>query len=304
MNDTSDSQMEGPSTPTDATATKDKDFAPSPEPPSTRPNPFDDSDLSARKRRRTSGSASPPPSASTHDKTPLSDHVNANKTGAHDAAALDQARQDKIVTAADVAESLRTPQTPVFCAPTNSTPQSSSKVTLNLRSSNGLALDASEPSSPTSARPAHVAITDGGTRARGAMVYAKNAQQPNADMGTSSKSTSDSTSPPVELISVSDVGSDGSDDEMVYSLDDKATGILSHVSPIPDPILQFPFSEPDDDPSAPLHHLLEYLSSRTCASYFIHCRPFAIRGRPTNLNKIHLLIAKSLPKYKRGSKTT
>ncbi|KAG6039646.1 hypothetical protein E4U41_002343 [Claviceps citrina] len=262
--DQPNSQMARPSTPTDATATKlsaeDQDSVPSLDPPSTRPNPFDDSDLSARKRRRTSASASPPPPASAHDSTPLRDHVNVGNTGANDAA-LDLQRQDTLVTAVHAADALQTPQTPVCPAPSNSTPLSSNKVTLNLRNSGGLTLDASEPSSPTSTRLAHSTVTDSGRHAPGDVVLAKTAQQPNMNTETSPKSTSDSASPPVELIPLSDVDSEQSDDGMVFSVDDKATGIIGHDLPSFDPILQFPYSEPDDDPTAPLHRLLEYLST-------------------------------------------
>lgn len=335
MDDTSNSQMDRPSKPadvtdvtvatvatvaadaTDAATSKllpeDLDAVSSPDPPSTRPNPFDDTDLLARKRRRTSGSASPPPSASTDEnahsthKTTLNSNIDASRTGADDAD-LDQQhqRQDEAVTAAHVAESLHTPRTPTHCAPNNSTPISSSRVTINLRNSNGLAVAVSEPSSPTAMRLAHDINTDSRQHTGEEMVYTGSAQQSQMDVVTSPKSRLDSTSPPVELITISDLESEESDDEMIFSVDDKATGIISHDMASFNPILQFPYSEPDDDPSAPLHRLLEYLSTRTCASCFLHCRSrsLAIRNHPANMNKNHLLIARSSPKYTRGSKTT
>ncbi|KAG5923160.1 hypothetical protein E4U42_005032 [Claviceps africana] len=287
MDDTSNSQMDRPSTSTDAIATKpvpeDQGSVSSPDPPSTRPNPFDDSDLLARKRRRTSGSASasasasaspPPPSASTRDntnenhKTTLNNHVDASNPGANNLD-LDQQRQDEVVTTAHVAESLRTPPTSMYCDPNNSTPLSSSKVTINLRNLHDSALGPSEPSSPTSMRQAHDVISDSRRRTTEETGYFDSAQQPQMDIGalsnigTSSKSSPDSTSPPVELITISDVDSEDSDDEMVFSVDDKAAGIISNDMTSLDPILQFPYSEPDDDPSAPLHRLLEYLSTHS-----------------------------------------
>ncbi|QPH16557.1 hypothetical protein C2857_001230 [Epichloe festucae Fl1] len=269
MDNTSDNQMDRPSTPTDAAAARispdDKDYVPSLDPPSTRPNPFDDSDLLARKRRRTSGSASPPPSASTpstQDKTPLSNHISAEATGANHTA-FGQQVQDEVVTATEIPELLHTPQAPTFIAPNSSTPLSSSKVTINLRNSNGLALDASEPSSPTSKQLTSPTITDNGSHAGGSIVYAKNEQLPKTNVGTSPKSRSNSTSPPVELISVSDMSSEEGDDKMVFSVDDKAAAIVGHDLPSFDPILQFPYSEPEDDPSTPLHRLLEYLSTHS-----------------------------------------
>ncbi|KAG5950854.1 hypothetical protein E4U53_004309 [Claviceps sorghi] len=293
MDDTSNSRMDRASTPTDAIATKSvpegQDSVSLPDPPSTRPNPFDDSDLLARKRRRTSGSASaspPPPSASSGDnthknhKTTLNNQVNVSNSGASNPGAnnpgannsdLDQQRQDEVVTAAHVAESLRTPRTPMYCAPSNSTPLSSSKVTINLRNLHDSALGASAPSSPTSMRLAHDVNPDSRRRTRGETGYFDSAQQPQPQMDigtsknieTSPKSRSDSTSPPVELITISDVDSEDSDDEMVFSVDDKAAGIISNDMTSLDPILQFPYSEPDDDPSAPLHRLLEYLSTHS-----------------------------------------
>lgn len=280
MDNTSDNQMDRPSTPTDAAAARlspdDKDHVPSLDPPSTRPNPFDDSDLLARKRRRTSGSASPPPSASTQDKmpTPLSNHLSAEATGANHTA-FDQQVQDEAVTATEIPELLHTPQAPTFIAPNSSTPLSSSKVTINLRNSNGLALDASGPSSPTSKQLTSPTITNNGSHAGENVAYTKNEQLPETtNVGTYPKSRSNSTSPPVELVSVSDTSSEEGDDKMMFSVDDKAAAIVGHDLPSFDPILQFPYSEPEDDPSTPLHRLLEYLSTRTCASHFFYCRSF------------------------------
>ncbi|KAG6007950.1 hypothetical protein E4U21_005311 [Claviceps maximensis] len=281
MDDASNSQMDRASTPTDVTdvtdgpapklLSEDQDSVSSLDPPSTRPNPFDDNDLLARKRRRTSGSASPLSSPSTYEhthstykthKTTLN-NVNASNAGANDAD-LDQQqqRQDEVVTTAHAADPLYMPRTPTCCATDDSTLLSSSKVTINLRNSNGSEAGVSEPSSPTSSRLAHGIITHSRQHAEGEMVYSDSAQQSQMDVGTSLKSRSDSTSPPVELITISDVDSEESDDEMVFSVDDKATGMISHEMTSIDPILQFPFSEPDDDPSGPLHRLLEYLSTQ------------------------------------------
>ncbi|KAG6241756.1 hypothetical protein E4U25_005574 [Claviceps purpurea] len=286
MDETSSNQMERSSRPTDAISaersSEDQGSVPSPDPPSTRPstrpssdpsskrsspelpstrpNPFDEGDALARKRRRTSGSASPPspalPRGEAHAAS-LSNHVNASETGANDA-----------IPAVQVAESLHTPRTPVNslpfnCAPNSSTPPSSSKVTLNLKNSNGLAVDAPEPSSPSNMRPASDIVTDSRSHTEAETMDSNTEQQPQMPAGASPKSTSDSISPPVELIVVSDADSEDGNDEMVLSYEENATGFGGNEFSSSNPILQFPFSEPDDDPSAPLHRVLDYLSTQS-----------------------------------------
>ncbi|KAG6074888.1 hypothetical protein E4U30_001701 [Claviceps sp. LM220 group G6] len=288
MDETSSNQMERPSRPKDAISaersSEDQGSVPSPDPPSTRPstrpssdppskrsspelpstrpNPFDEGDVLARKRRRTSGSASPPspalPRGEAHAAS-LSNHVNVNASepSANDA-----------IPAVQVAESLHTPRTPVNflpfdCAPNSSTPPSSSKVTLNLKNSNGLAVDALQPSSPSNMRPASDIVTDSRSHTEAETTDYNTGQQPQMPAGASPKSTSDSISPPVELIVVSDADSEEGNDDMVLSYEENATGFGGNEFSSLNPILQFPFSEPDDDPSAPLHRVLDYLSTQS-----------------------------------------
>lgn len=109
-------------------------------------------------------------------------------------------------------------------------------------------------------------------------------QQPQMPTGASSKSTSDSISPSVELIVVSDADSEEGNDDMVLSYEENATGFGSNEFSSSNPILQFPFSEPDDDPSAPLHRVLDYLSTRTCVLCFIrHRSSFNTMPHSTNM---------------------
>ncbi|KAK2595575.1 hypothetical protein QQS21_006686 [Conoideocrella luteorostrata] len=258
-----DNQMNQPSTPNPTTAARvspnEHDSAPSPDPPSTRPNPFDDSDLLARKRRRTSGSVSPPPPSSAHDKSPprnmaIAIPIDTNTT------AVDRQDHIKGMMATESSEVFPRPQTPTNSAQSSSTPLSSSKVTLNLRKTTDPA-PISESTSPTTLHEASPVTKDTIVIPEDSNMGLRNDEHPKSNVET--PQLSDSASPPVELIALSENEAAESDDEMAFSVQEQAVGIIgSDLLPY-DPIFQFPYTEPDEDPTAPLQRLITYLSTHT-----------------------------------------
>lgn len=78
---------------------------------------------------------------------------------------------------------------------------------------------------------------------------------------------SDSASPPVELIAISDNENGESDDEMAFSVDDGLTGILSGESLPRDPTLHFPYIQDNEDPSQPLHRFIHHFKTGTILQF-------------------------------------
>ncbi|QUC22213.1 uncharacterized protein UV8b_06454 [Ustilaginoidea virens] len=227
---------------------------PSPEPPTTRPNPFDDCDLSARKRRRTSGSMSPPLSP---DNKPSPTHIVANIT----TSPTNLHRREQHAPALGAIEGsdiICTPQTPASGsrAKSSSTPASSSRVTLNLKKTNSLPLVVQDLASPASM---HGSINTDLLAEETTLV-----EEPHLEKtGSNTPQLSDSTSPSVEAVALSGNEAGESDDELTFQADKKITRVLGHRLPLVDPISQFPYSEPNEDPYAPLMRLIHYLSSHS-----------------------------------------
>ncbi|PFH60693.1 hypothetical protein XA68_10531 [Ophiocordyceps unilateralis] len=228
-------QMDPASTP--STLPEHIDEAASPEPSVTRPNPFDDDDISSRKRRRTSVSGSPAaplePANSLLDSSSLAGPVSA------DAMTID-----------DSPEEPRTPdqghfqETPVVDPP-------SSKVTINIRKRNGsasptaalvssLAPSNAKPSSSASPAPEEVAMED--------------VREPSS---ASRRSSSLSTTPPIEIVADSDGGGPVLDDMAISTSNQPVEPNLL----IFDPILQFPYLESGESLSDTLQRLAHYLST-------------------------------------------
>lgn len=271
------------------------DNVPSPEPPSTRPNPFDDSDLSARKRRRTSGSvsASPPPStsastnvlasasASASTSAPASASASARQGDAEDkpslkhfgtnATAPDQQPIAAAMAAGEKLELPHTPKTPTDSAKSSPTPLSSNKVTINLRKAVDTDLaTAGSISSSLNDEEAPPVVSDTTSPDQAEVITG---DQPQRKSGDNTSQMSDSASPPVELVAISDNENGESDDEMAFSVDDKATGILhSELLPL-DPTLQFPYIHQNEEPSLPLLRIINHFRAGELSYITISVQP-------------------------------
>jgi ubiquitin carboxyl-terminal hydrolase 34 len=275
MDNDTDSQMDQPATPTRigaATASPndpEHGQAPSPDPPSTRPNPFDDSDLSARKRRRTSGSASPPPSSVSPTQSP-SGLAPADTSSAVINPGTSKTNPDKqpgnpdaAPPAAEKSELPHTPKSTTTCSAKSSspTPLSSSKVTINLRrlgdpGHEAAAKTSLSPDGGNSPARVNSDITSDGEQNMVVdhMLHAMSAEQ-TPDM-------SDSGSPAVELIAISDDEDGESDDEMTFSVDgQRAARILSKELLSPDPTFQFPYIQRNEEPSLPLLRFIHHFKA-------------------------------------------
>ncbi|KAF5138593.1 hypothetical protein E5D57_002379 [Metarhizium anisopliae] len=287
MDNDTDSQTDQPASPTGnvaATASPndpDHSHAPSPDPPSTRPNPFDDSDLSARKRRRTSGSASPPPSASASASASVSASASASasaspdastsgKISADDKSAVKRSSTSTMImgqqyknTGTPSAEKIElpcTPRTPTDSAKSSSpTPLSSSKVTINLRKVADPATDSAETFLPSLSNDEALPVISNVTGDGQQKMTVEESQR--ARSGEETAQMSDSASPPVELIAISDDENEESDDEMAFSVDEKATGILSRELVPLDPTPQFPYIQRNEEPSLPLLRFIHHFKA-------------------------------------------
>lgn len=277
MDNDTDSQTDQPASPTGnvaATASPndpDHSHAPSPDPPSTRPNPFDDSELSARKRRRTSGSASPPPSASVSASASASPGASTSgKISADDKSAVKRSSTSTMImgqqsknTGTPSAEKIElpcTPRTPTDSAKSSSpTPLSSSKVTINLRKVADPATDSAETFLPSLSNDEALPVISNVTGDGQQKMTVEESQR--ARSGEETAQMSDSASPPVELIAISDDENEESDDEMAFSVDEKATGILSRELVPLDPTPQFPYIQRNEEPSLPLLRFIHHFKA-------------------------------------------
>lgn len=234
--------MDPASTPT--TAPDPHQEAAEPEPPFARPNPFDDTDLS-RKRRRTSVSASPV--ASLDSTNPL------------DASARAVARLARPVSvgAMSIDDSPDPPRTPDKHIPTPGSPTEppSNKVTINLRRHTGSEspVSALVPSVPPS--DAHFMTPD--LTALGETAETAVGSAPESG-SRSPRSSSLSTSPPIELIAVTD--SDDRDNDDTNSTT-TGPGMAGQDWLQLDPTAHFPYTEPEESLCDTLQRLTQYLST-------------------------------------------
>ncbi|OAA44825.1 Peptidase C19, ubiquitin carboxyl-terminal hydrolase 2 [Metarhizium rileyi] len=282
MDNDTDSQTDQPASPTGNIAATTSpngpghSHAPSPDPPSTRPNPFDDSDLSSRKRRRTSGSASPPPSpaaavsataslsagasASSGASTSEQSFLDARPSVQHSSTgAMGQGQQSENVVApgAHQTELPHTPKQPVDSPRSSSpTPLSSSKVTINIKkAADPVTQPAVTSLSSDSAPPLLSTSTFDGQQDMAIE------EERNSEPGEETRQMSDSASPPVELIAISDNENEESDDEMAFSVEEKATRLLRRgIAPL-DPTLHFPYIQNDEEPSMPLLRFIHHFKA-------------------------------------------
>ncbi|KYK55829.1 hypothetical protein DCS_07793 [Drechmeria coniospora] len=216
--------------------------------PSTRPNPFDDSELSSRKRRRTSVSGSPTTSLDTANTV---HEVSSSAT-------LDLGDQQEPAGAMVLSGKLESPLTPERTARDQGSPTEppSSRVTINLRKRDDSVSPVPSPvhgiPNPAMHSPCRPAM------AREAPV--DDYESSSASAG----STSPSGSPPVELIAITedDQAYDDGDAEMECSSAGLAADLLGDDLLLNDPMVQFPYVEPDEAICDTLQRLVHYLSSK------------------------------------------
>ncbi|KAF4990869.1 hypothetical protein FDECE_14224 [Fusarium decemcellulare] len=234
------------------------DRAASAEASSTRPNPFDDGDISSRKRRRTSLSGSPANSLDT---------VNP----VHDSSSSTTLDTDPVLlsrsSAAGLGLDLVAPKTPepgrsAVREPATEPP--SSMVTINLRKAPRSDSSTSSPPSPTPAAQTggtnNVAADDDDDVKASVedsevdMVPAPPAQSFDTPQSTS---TTRSTSPPIEIITVQ------SDEDMISERQSVGVSIVGEDLVLIDPVQDFPFNEPEDTLVVTVNRLTTYISSQT-----------------------------------------
>ena len=222
-----------------------RERAVSSEPCSTRPNPFDDSDISSRKRRRTSLSG-----ASTTRSVGSVDSHQHSPAGNH--------QRDESDMNVDT-DPTTTPQTPeqqhAQQPATDSRPQvpgeRSSRVTINVRTpSRPLDVIPSSPPSPpsptprpTASAPGDSSLLPGGMEQQGVRPSVEDIEadipQGDAPSDTPVSSSSESGSPPVEVINVQ------LDDEYDFDQGQAAVGLLQSLPPgiMVDPSPDFPYRD-------------------------------------------------------------
>ncbi|RGP70724.1 hypothetical protein FSPOR_3743 [Fusarium sporotrichioides] len=233
------------------------DRAASAEASSTRPNPFDDSDISSRKRRRTSLSGSPANSL---------DAVNPIR----DSSSSITLDTDPILPQSDSAAdsptnplASKTPESGShMCDPATEPP--SSMVTLNLR--NATQKDSSSlPSSPTAA--AQPAMTENATDAVNDNVQESvedsevDMSQAPQDNDISRPSSSQSATPPIEVISII------SDEDMMSDYQSASLSVVESDLVAIDPVHEFPFNEPNESLEGMTARLANYLGTHQYLEY-------------------------------------
>jgi hypothetical protein len=151
--------------------------------------------------------------------------------------------------------------TPTDSAKSNSpTPLSSSKVTINLRRVAEPTPESTEGTSPSptgtkKAPPILSNVTSDGQLKMPTM------EQTRPSSGEETPQMSDSASPPVELITISDDEDGESDNEMAYSVDDGVTGISGNELSPPDPTPLFPYIQRNEEPSLPLLRFINHFKA-------------------------------------------
>ncbi|KAL3593824.1 hypothetical protein FPOAC2_08125 [Fusarium poae] len=229
------------------------DRAASAEASTTRPNPFDDSDISSRKRRRTSLSGSP--ANSLDAANPI--HDSSSSTTLDTDPALP--RPDSV---ADSPTDPVAPETPEsgshMCDPPTEPP--SSMVTLNLR--NATQKDSSSlPSSPTTA--AQPAMTENTTDDVNDNVqesvedFEVDMSQAPQDNDISRPSSSQSVTPPIEIVSIQ------SDEDMMSDYQSTGLSLVDSDLVAIDPVNEFPFNEPNESLEGMTARLANYFGSQS-----------------------------------------
>jgi ubiquitin carboxyl-terminal hydrolase 34 len=224
---------------------------------STRPNPFDDSDISSRKRRRTSLSGSPANSL---------DAVNPIRDSSSSITLDTDPILPQSDSAADSPTNPLAPETPEsgshMCDPATEPP--SSMVTLNLR--NATQKDSSSlPSSPTAA--AQPAMTENATDAVNDNIQESvedsevDMSQTPQDNDISRPSSSQSATPPIEVISII------SDEDMMSDYQSASLSVVESDLVAIDPVHEFPFNEPNESLEGMTARLANYLGTRKAYPY-------------------------------------
>jgi ubiquitin carboxyl-terminal hydrolase 34 len=246
--------------------------AASSEPCATRPNPFDDTDSSSRKRQRTSLSSSPTQNTDARADEELESSsptlIMSHAASGGDELAADPAgpTQQRGMTS----DLPSTPEAPVTAD--HHTPQtpSSRVTTINLRHANGSAYELCfpKPPSPSPRPPATQGFEPDATVPELDLV-----QAPSPNMETSNDPNLASDSPPVEVITIPDDGDDEDEISLVGVRSSNASiTMIGAEQPFIDPMENFPFKDPDEQPQETVHRLMHYISTRkTTQTIVITC---------------------------------
>ncbi|KAJ9131667.1 Ubiquitin carboxyl-terminal hydrolase 34 [Pleurostoma richardsiae] len=226
-----------------------RERAVSSEPCSTaRPNPFDDRDLSARKRQRTSLSGT----SRSRSVESIESHHSQDSTAGNEPST----REDSVMRIDTDPSAPQTPERPRSQSKSATEPKSS-RVTINLRNiQHPLETIPSSPLSPHSGITVSQAGEEHDVKA--------SVEEPEIDMAqagptgaTPASSTSDASSPPIEIVD------DLPDD------DDHLGGAESHVtllhdiqnSIVADPTGNIPYHSPDESYSETVMKLLQFITN-------------------------------------------
>lgn len=219
--------------------------ASSSEPSSTRPNPFDDSYIASRKRRRTSRSVDSP--------NQLSDNSSPSAT-------LDGDDRQLSDTAVKMDSDPATPKTPERRSSSAATPPDppSSRVTINLR--NDRVDDTTTPSPSSRLKPSEAGTDDQNAADRAVELEV---DLVSGEPRGSRSSTSDSGSPPVELVHELD------DEDIDLGTPVEDVSIVGQDRYLDDPIERFPYKDSQEHLFETVQRLVNYISTRKSLRFII-----------------------------------